>query len=147
MTPLLKIAAQFVLGHDKDSCRSVLLDFVQFAKSFAETTKTTIDDAILEHIEFMLKNEALFDYVYRLVAGRFQTEAILFESVDENIVAELLPSTPQDEPKGIQLAVILSIVTKIIALIDTMRDGRPMKRPQTAADDFIPAVEPYTHLK
>lgn len=129
MFPLLKIAAQFVLAPykivDKASWRSFLLDIMQYAKSFAETTGTKLDDVTLMHIEFMLKNDAVFDYVYRLIAGRLGAEAIVFEAADENTVADLLENIAADEtpsPKGIKLAMIMSIISQIISIIDIIKN-------------------------
>jgi hypothetical protein len=129
MFPLLKIAAQFVLAPykivDKASWRSFLLDIMQYAKSFAKTTGTKLDDVTLMHIEFMLKNDAVFDYVYRLIAGRLGAEAIVFEAADENTVADLLENIAADEtpsPKGIKLAMIMSIISQIISIIDIIKN-------------------------
>jgi hypothetical protein len=129
MFKLLKIAVQFALAPykvvDKASWRSFVLDIVLYAKSFAKTTDTKIDDMLIEHIEFILKNDTMFDYVYRLIAGQFETEGIVFESVDESLVADLLLDVETDDtpsPKGIKLAVIISIINQIISIIDIIKN-------------------------
>jgi hypothetical protein len=129
MFQLLKIAAQFVLSPyqiaDKASWRAFLLDLVVFAKSYIKTTNTKLADSLLQHVEFIVNNDALFDYIYRLIDCQLQTEEVLFESIDENIITELLENTLSSDtksPEAIDPIVIITLISRILSFINAIKN-------------------------
>ena len=103
---------------DKESCRTFLLRLVSLVQSYAKESKTPLDDAILNAIEFILNNTSLFDYVHRVVFEQLQTEEILFESADEEMIAQL---TENAAPESVDLVLIVSLITRIIDLINGIK--------------------------
>ena len=81
---------------DESSCRVFLRELILLVKSLAMETKTQVDDALLNGIEFIVNNDALFAYVYRLIVEQSQTPEILFESADEEMIVELVESAASD---------------------------------------------------
>ena len=129
MFHLLKFAVEVLLKPyriiDKDSCRAFLVELVLRIKTSAMKTETKLDDAILKHIELVLNNNALFEYVYRLIFDQLQTSEILFESVDEEAIAGLVESTVLKEPpspEAIDPVLIISLVTQIMTIINTLKN-------------------------
>ena len=129
MFHLLTLATRiFLLPHnvtDKESCRSFLLDFTSLVKSYAESTKTTLDDTLLKHIEFLLKNNVLFDYAYSVIFEQLQTEEILFESAEEETIIQLVENAVVKEtesPEAIDPVVIFSIIARIVDLINAIKN-------------------------
>jgi len=105
-------------------------------KPLAAKTELRLVDKILKHLEFVLNNDALFDYVYRLIADQLQTEEILFESAVEETILELCKQPEsQNHPEGLRAnrtrkegnpevinpALIIALVTQIISIINTMK--------------------------
>jgi len=128
MFHLLKLIAPVLLSHynivDQKSCRTFLLELVLLGKSFALKADTKLDDADLKHTEFVLNDDALFDYVYGLIAEQLRTEEILFESVDDAIIIALVEnkmSENPESPEAINPAVIISFITQIISIINTIK--------------------------
>jgi len=110
---------------DEHSCRAFLQKLVLLAQSLAAKTKTPIDDTLLKPVEFILDNNALFEYVYRLIVEQFQTPEILFESTEEKTITELVATTASSstsQPGAIDPVVIISIITKIISIINTIKN-------------------------
>ena len=139
MFPLLKLACLVLLKPykvtDKESCRKFLFDMIPLIKPLAAKTETKLDDELLKHLTFVLNNDALFDYVYRLIFDQLQTEEILFESAVEGTVLELCiqgknhpeglrahRTHGEDNPETINPIVIISLVTQLISLINTMKN-------------------------
>ena len=128
MFHLLKLAIRVLLNFqnvtDKESCRTVLLELVSRIKSFAQESKTKLDDAILKHIEFVLQNDVLFNYTYCQIFDQIQTEEILFESANEGVVVELVENAMKNNkelPKSIDPVVIVSLIGRIVTLINTIK--------------------------
>jgi len=128
MFHFLKLAAQAVLKPynltDKDSYKKFLLDLVTLVIPLAQKTSVKLDDTLLKHLEFILNNDLLFDYVYKLVLNQLQTEEILFESADEGTILELCENTVPDNteyPKTINPIVIISLVSQIISIINALK--------------------------
>ena len=119
MSLLIKqLAALVPVKHkvtDKKSCRAFLVE-------------------VSKHIKFILNNDALFDYVYRLISDQLQTEDILFESVNEETVIELCKcqnhpeglrtgrTNGQDNPEVINPVLIISLISQIISVINAMKN-------------------------
>jgi len=124
MFPLIRLALQFGLNqhllNDKASCRKFLLNLVAVLKPMAEKTKTEIDDKLLLQLEYILKNDVLFDYFYKLIADQFATDEILFAEADESEVTALVEQAPL--PEAINPVVIISLVTQIISLINAIKN-------------------------
>jgi len=129
MIRLLTLAIRLLLSHykitDKGSCRTFLLRFVARIKSHAVETGTTIDEAFLRHIEFILKDGVLFDYAYSVIFEQLQTEEILFESAEEETIVWLVENAAAygtEPPEAINPAVIVSLITRIISLINSIKN-------------------------
>jgi len=89
----------------------------------AEKTKTEIDDKLLLQLEYILKNDVLFDYFYKLIADQFATDEILFAEADESEVTALVEqSVTEPLPEAINPVVIISLVTQIISLINAIKN-------------------------
>ena len=129
MFHLLKSTIQVLLNHyhvgDKNSCRSFLLERVLLIKSFALKTETKLDDTLLKYIEIILNNDVVFDYVYFLIMNHLQTDEILFESVNESAIVEVIeksaPGTAEF-PEAVNPAVIISLITQIVSIINTIKN-------------------------
>jgi len=105
-------------------------------KPLAAKTETRLVGKILKHLEFVLNNSALFDYLYRLIADQLQTEEILFESAVEETILELCKQPENQNPKGLRAnrtckegnpevinpVLIISLVTQIISIINTLKN-------------------------
>ena len=88
----------------------------------------------LKHLTFVLNNDALFDYVYRLILDQLQTDEVLLESSLEENIIELCKHTNcpkglranrthgQDNPEVINPVVIISLVSQIISLINSLKN-------------------------
>jgi len=127
MFPLLTLTAQVLLNlqkiTDKASWQVFLNEIVALVKTRAAETKTKLDETELRHIEFTLNNHAMFDCVYRLIAEQLQTPEILFESADEEALLESVEkATPA--PEAIDPVLIVSLVSQIISLINTIKANR-----------------------
>ena len=110
---------------DANSCRVFLREWVLLTKSLAAETETQLDDVILERIEFILSNEALYVYTYELVFEQFQMPEILFESANEEIIIELVGQVPHDKTElleAVNPAVIVSLITQFISVINTIKN-------------------------
>jgi hypothetical protein len=131
MFNLLKLSALVLLkSHkitDAHSCRIFLRELILLAQPLAAQTKTPLDDVLLKHIEFVVNNETLFEYVYRLLYGQFQTDEILFESAEEETIIGLIQnrrSGDRKSPEAINPLVIVSLVSQIIDLINAIKSRR-----------------------
>jgi len=129
MFHFLKLAALTVLKPynltNKDSYKKFLLDLVALVTPLAQKTGVKLDDALLKHLMFILNNDLLFDYVYKLVLNQLQTEEILFESADEDAVLELCENTVPgntEYPEAINPIVIVSLISQIISLINAIKN-------------------------
>jgi len=105
--------------NDEKSCRAFLRELILLVKSLAMETETQIDDVLLNGVEFIVNNDALFAYVYQLILEQCQTPDILFESADEDTITKLVES---QSPEAIDPIAILSIVTQIISFINTLKN-------------------------
>jgi len=94
MFPLIQLMSRAFLKqyslNNKTSCKKFLTDLLAVAKPLAAQTKTEIDDKILQEIEYILKNDALFDYFYKLISNQFATHEIIFEEVNEAEVTAIV---------------------------------------------------------
>ena len=121
MFNLLAFAVRFILSpyqlSDKESQRGFLLSVLSLIKARAAQTDTNLDDAIVHHIEFVLNNNALFDYLYAVIMGQLQTAEIFFESASEDVIAELTDGAPE----SIDPIVIITLITRIIGFINAMK--------------------------
>jgi len=128
MFTLLTLAAQVLANAhkltDADSWRNALKEFVLLIRTRVMNTQTGLDDAPLKEIEFVLNNDDLFRHVYRTIAEQFQTEEILFESVDEDIVTLLVEDAATKNPEVIDPVVILSLITQIVSMINAIKVRR-----------------------
>ena len=128
MFHLLTLAARMIMNPykiiNKRTCRAFLLRLIALVQSRAAETDTKIDDLLLKHIEFMVTNNALFDYIYSVISEQLQTEEILFESAEDKTIIELVEDAAADteSPEAVDPVVIISIVTRIITLINTLKN-------------------------
>jgi len=111
---------------DADSWRNALKEFVLLIRTRARDTKTKtgLDNAPLKEIEFVLNNDDLFRHVYRTIAEQLQTEEILFESVDEEIVTLLVEDAAAKNPEVIDPVVIISLISQIVSIINAIKVRR-----------------------
>jgi len=72
----------------------------------------------------MLNDDALFGHVYRLIGEQLQTEEVLFESADENTITEFVKNASSDNPEVIDPVVIVSLITRIISVINAIKTKR-----------------------
>jgi len=128
MFDILKLAMMAALKPhnltDKGSCKKFLLDLVSLVGPLAQKTGIKLDDMIFKHLEFVLNNDLLFDYVYKLVSSQFLAEEVLFESADEDTILELCENTVPNNteyPEAINPVVIVSLVTQIISIINSLK--------------------------
>ena len=127
MFPLIRFTLRaflktYSLG-DKASCKKFLTDLLALAKPLAAQTKTKLDDMILQHLEYILKVDALFDYFYKLISDQFATDEIIFEEVNEaEVTAIVEQSAAEPLPEAINPVVIISLVTQIISLINLIKN-------------------------
>ena len=129
MFPLIRLAMQvflkpYSLG-DKASCKKFLENLIALVKPLTAQTKTDLDDRILQHLEYILKNDALFDWFYKLIADQFSTSEIVFEDVnDAELIAIVEQSSPEPMPEMINPILIVSLVTQIISLINAIKKAK-----------------------
>jgi len=128
MFHLLTLATRILLSPykitDKASCRTFLLRFISLVKERAAETETKIDDAFLKLVEFIVRSDALFGYVYCVISEQLQTEEILFESAEEEIVIELVEDAVKntESPEAIDPVVIVSLITQIVSFINIVKE-------------------------
>ena len=129
MFQLLKLAIPVLLKPfqvtGKESCRAFLFKLILHAKSRARETGMKIDDTLLRHVEFILKDSVLYDYVYCVIFEQLQTEDILFESAYEETIVELVgkaAANDAESPATINPVVVISLVTRIISFINTIKN-------------------------
>ncbi|MCL2119624.1 MAG: hypothetical protein FWH27_14505 [Planctomycetaceae bacterium] len=126
MFPLIRLALQaffkpYSLG-DKASCKKFLTNLLALVKPLAAQTKTELDDKVLEHLEYILKSDALFEYFYKLISDQFATSETIFEEVNESeVIALVEQSSPKPLPSAINPVLIVSLVTQIISLVNAMK--------------------------
>jgi len=132
MFTLLTLVAQVLANAHQltnaDSWRNALKEFVLLIRTRAMDTKTGLDNAPLKEIEFVLTNDDLFRHVYRTIAEQLQTEEILFESVDEEIVTLLVEDAAAKNPEVIDPVVIVSLITQIVSIINAIKANRNRNR-------------------
>ena len=127
MFHLLKIAIQTLMSPyniaDKASWRTFLFRLISLVKTRVAETDTKIDDAFLKHIEFVLRSDALFDYIYGVISDQLQTEGTLFESVEEEVIVGLLENgATAESPEAIDPVVIISLITQIVSFINRIKN-------------------------
>jgi len=129
MFPLIRLAMQvflkpYSLG-DKASCKKFLENLIALVKPLVAQTKTVLDDRILQHLEYILKTDALFDWFYKLIADQFSTSEIVFEDVnDAELIAIVEQSSPEPMPEMISPVLIVSLVMQIISLINAIKKAK-----------------------
>ena len=127
MFPLLTLATQVLANAhnltDKDSWRNFLKELAFLIRTRAMESKIRLDETELKHIEFTLNNHAMFDCVYRLIAEQLQTPEILFESADDDALLESIENA-MPTPEAIDPILIVSLVSQIISLINTIKANR-----------------------
>jgi len=141
MFSLIRLALQVGLKQyslsDKASCRKFLLNLVAALKPMAAQTKTEIDDKILQQLEYILKNDVLFDYFYKLISDQFSTDAIIFEEVNESeMIAIVEQSSPEPLPEVINPILIVSLVAQVISRINAIKKITAAQT-ETEIDDKI----------
>ena len=104
---------------DESSWRAFLKDIVLLAQTRAKETQTVLDDTLVNSVLFMLNSDTMFGYVYRLIAEQFQTPEILFESADEETIAEWVAEA--DNPDAVDPATIVLLVSQIISIINAIK--------------------------
>ena len=109
---------------DEASWRAFLKELVLLIRTRATETKTQLDDALVNGVLFVLNSNVLFGYVYRLIAEQFQTPEVLFESTDENTLFELCEHAAQDNPEVVDPVVIVSFISQIVSIINTIKTIR-----------------------
>ena len=128
MFPLIRLALQVVLKPnslgDKDSCKKFLLNLLALVKPLATQTKTELDDKILQHLEYILKTDAIFEYFYKLIADQFATNEIIFEEANESEVLAIVEQTAESAPEAINPVLIVSLVAQIISLINALKKSK-----------------------
>ena len=129
MLNILKLAAQVALKPynltDKNSYKEFLLNLVSLVTPLAQKTRVSLDDVLLKHLKIILNNDLLFDYVYTLVRHQLQTEEILFESMDEDVILELCENAVSNNtefPEAINPIVIVSLISQIISIINSIKN-------------------------
>ena len=126
MFKILRIAFQVVFKpyslNDKATCKKFVENILALIKPLAAQSKTEIDDSIIQHLEYILKTDTLFDWFYQLVIDQFSTDEVVFESVDDSFVVEALNASQEQEPEAISPIVIVSLVTQIISLINAIKN-------------------------
>jgi len=129
MFHLLTLATRVLLSPhnitDKPSCRSFLAGLIVLVKTFATRINTKLDDTLLMHIEFVLNDSVLFDYVHGVIAEQLQTEEILFESAEKETIIELVEQAAAydaESPEAIDPVVIFSIITQIVSFINNIKN-------------------------
>ena len=129
MFSLLKIATRILLSPykigDKGSLQTFLLRLIARIKFHAEETNTNIDETFLRHVDFMLRDGVLFDYAYGVICDQLQTEEILFESAAEETIIKLVEDAAANRPESpetINPVVIVSLITRIISFINTIKN-------------------------
>jgi len=145
MFNILKLATQIALKPynltDKESYKKFLLDLIAIVTPLAQKSKTSLDDLFLKHLTFILNNDALFEYVYSLVSHQLQTPEILLESVSEEMIMELCENTVPanaEYPESINPVVIVSLISQIIAIINTLKKSSADSR----IVHFFPFITP-----
>jgi hypothetical protein len=129
MFNFLKLAAMVTLKpvklDDPESCKKFLIDLIRNIKPLAAKSDTQLDDIVLKYVEYVLNNDALFDYVYKLLFDQLSTDDILFESADEDTIFELcentVPSTTE-YPESLNPIVIVSLISQIISIINAIKN-------------------------
>jgi hypothetical protein len=110
---------------DITSCKKFLTDLLALVKPLAAQTKTELDDKIIQHLEYILKTDALFEYFYKLIADQFATDEIIFEEANESeVIALVEQSSSEALPEAINPILIVSLVTQIIALINAIKQAK-----------------------
>ena len=126
MSTLLTLTAQVLLDvhriTDAASCRAFLNELMLFVRARAMATETQLDDTQMHGIMFVLNNDGLFRYVYRLIDEQFQTPEILFESADTATITGLVEDAATQNTKSIDPVVIISLVSQIISFINSIKD-------------------------
>jgi hypothetical protein len=134
MFTLIKLAFHVVFKpyslNDKTSCRKFLENILTLIKPLAAANKITIDDTLLNQLEKILANDALFDYFFDLVKDQISNKEVLFESADESAIVSLCEmsnaraKTGENMPEAINPVLVISLVTQIISLINAMKQTR-----------------------
>jgi len=131
MFTLLQLAAQVFLNlhnTDEDSCRAFLKELILLVKARAAEIQTQLDDTELKSIEFVLNDNGLFGYTYWQIYEQCQTPEILFESVNEDTIIGLVEDAAENNPEVIDPVVIVSLVSQIISIINTIKANRNRNR-------------------
>lgn len=129
MFPFLRFAMQVLLKkhslQNPEDCRRFLRDLLSFLKPLADSSETKIDDKLLESLEFLLANDNLYEYFYRLVKSQFSSDEILFESVDEKLIVKCLNENivTDSRPEAIGPVAIISLITQVLVLINSLKSS------------------------
>ena len=128
MFPLIRLGIQVLFQSnslsDKASCKKFLLNLIPLVKPLAAQTKTELDDKILQHLEYILKTDSLFDYFYKLISDQFATNEIVFEEVSESEVTAIVEQAAEPLPEAINPILIVSLVAQIISLINAIKKAK-----------------------
>ena len=132
MFTLLTLASQVLLNvhkiTDKNSWQTFLKELVLLIRTRAMETKIRLDEDCLNGIETALNDDAVFECAYQTIAEQLQTEDILFESADEDTLLELFENAAANNPEVIDPVVIVSLVSQIISIINTIKANRNRNR-------------------
>ena len=110
---------------DKDSYKKFLSDLVALVQPLAQKNGVKLDNTYWKHLEFILSNDFLFNYVYTQAFHQLQTKEILFESADENTILELCENAVPnntESPELISPIVIISVISQIISVINAIKN-------------------------
>jgi hypothetical protein len=134
MFTLIKLAFQVVFKpyslNDKTSCKKFIENILTLIKPLAAANKITIDETLLNQLEKILANDALFDYFFDLVKDQISNNDVLFESADESAIVSLCETSKartqmgENMPEAINPIVVISLVTQMISLINAMKQFR-----------------------
>jgi hypothetical protein len=128
MFPLIRFALQAFLKpyslSDKTSCKRFLENLLALVKPMAAQTKTELDDRILQHLEYILKTDVLFDWFYKLISDQFATNEIIFEDANESEILVIFEQVAEPLPEAINPLLIVSLVMQVISLINSLKKTR-----------------------
>lgn len=129
MFQLIRLALQVVFKPysltDKTSCKKFIENILALVKPLAAQTKTELDDKLIQHLEYILQTDTLFDWFYKILVEQFSSDDVVFEDVAESeVVALLEQAAPEPMPEAISPLVIVSLVTQVISLINAIKKNR-----------------------
>lgn len=121
----IKIFLQTILNPqtlaDKESCRKLAGDILAALKPLAAANQWEIDDKIIAQLEYVVANEAVFNYFYSLIAAHLQTQEIAFESAQEDELQEICRSAEAPTCQAVSPFELFALALKIISFINALK--------------------------